>query len=193
MTVSLITFLRVIPTMTFLKNRHVDTTLVADLSGKVVRFYVILISSYSSLPPPLPPPPRPLLYCDHLRRAYLQNVQWELADVSPSIHSSISPFLQGATWCTLLWRCAESNCFNSNALEIGHVCFVRISCTSIPTKTVSKLSAKSLGRNSLVAGRVGACSRMVVTPSSPHARDSSCRPWKTPLWELLCATATPFC
>ena len=46
---------------------------------------------------------------------------------------------------------------------------MRISCGSIPTNTASKLSAKSLGGNSLMAGKVGACSTMVVTPSSPNA------------------------
>ena len=97
------------------------------------------------------------------------NVFCNTCGVSPSIHSSTSAFLQIAPWCALLLRCTKSNCLSNNVLEIGKVCFLRISSGSIPTNTASKLSAKSLGGNSLMAGSVGACSTMVVTPSSPNA------------------------
>ena len=125
---------------------------------------VLASSSSSSSSPPLRPS----------APAYLQNVQWHFSDIPPSVHSSTSPFLQITTWCTLLWRCTKPNCFNNNVLEMRHACFFGISCRSIPTNTVFKFSAKSLGGNSLMACKVGACSMMVVARSSPHAeRDRS--------------------
>ena len=167
MTVISITFLRVIPTTTF-QNSHVDITLVVDLSGEgcSILCHVILISSSSLPPPPLPPPPRRLLHCDHLRR-----VICKMFNGTFRMSQLFCRLPLGARCCDA----AQSRIVSTTIfLEMGNACFLRISCRSIPTNTVSKLSAKSLGGNSLMARKVGACSMMVVTPSSPHAeRDRS--------------------
>ena len=124
------------------------------------------MSSSSPPPPRFFLPPRRLLHCDHLRRLICKmfNGTFRMSHLFCRL-----PL--GALCCDA----AQSRIVSTTIiLEMGNACFLRISCWSIPTNTVSKLSAKSLGGNSLMARKVGACSMMVVTPSSPHAeRDRS--------------------